>query len=51
MVDQDIRLCVNALYENLMDGMIADLRYQSDWDKAEAELEQTFRAFLSNADG
>ena len=51
MSELDIRLCVLALYENLMEGMIADLRYQSDFARAEIELEQTFRAFLSESNG
>lgn len=53
MADGDVLLCVSALYENLQDGMIADKRFDSDFDKAEADLERSFREFLirDGADG
>ncbi len=47
MAEHEISLCIEALWDNLMDGGIADRRYGSDFDKAEAELERTFRNFLA----
>ncbi len=47
MAEPDICLCLAALWDNLFDGHIADLRYDADFDKAEAELERTFRNFLA----
>jgi hypothetical protein len=42
MTKEQIDLCVSALYENAVDGRLADLRGDSDFDRAERELRVTF---------
>jgi truncated hemoglobin YjbI len=44
--DDDIALCIDAFYDNAIDGRIADEKFGSDFDAAEAELRASFVEFL-----
>lgn len=46
MTEEDIRLCVDALWDNAIDGRLADLRWGSDFDKAERHLRKSFEYWL-----
>lgn len=47
MDDHEYRLCLEALWDNAVDGRFADLKYDSDFDRAEADLDKAFREFLA----
>lgn len=46
MSDADIKVCVDALWDNAIDGRRADRLYNSDFDRAERELRESFEAWL-----
>ena len=46
MSEQDIRLCVDALWDNAVDGRLADKNLDSDLDEAERLLRESFLTFL-----
>ena len=48
MSEDDIALCVDALWDNAIDGRLADLLWDSDFDKAETELRRSFVNWLEN---
>lgn len=47
MSEDEIRLCVDALWDNAVDGRIADSHLDSDFDKAERHLRRSFEAWLA----
>ena len=47
-MDEDmIRLCIAALWENSIDGRLADYRYNSDFSQQEKELTDSFLEYLA----
>lgn len=46
MKEEDIRVAVNALWDNAIDGRLADKNLDSDFDEAERLLRAGFEAFL-----
>lgn len=46
MTDDEIQMCIAALYENSIDGRIADAHGGSDFDRAERELCASFEVWL-----
>ncbi len=46
MTDAEVNVCVDALWDNAIDGRFADRHLDSDFDKAEAMLKASFVAWL-----
>lgn len=47
MSEDQIKLCVEALWDNAIDGGIADRHLGSDFDKAERHLRCSFEWWLA----
>jgi hypothetical protein len=47
LTESDIRLCVDAIWDNSIDARRAAALYDSDFDRAEAELKDSFVTFLA----
>ncbi|MDE2100784.1 MAG: hypothetical protein KGL39_26295 [Patescibacteria group bacterium] len=48
MKDEEINMCVGALWENAIDGRLADKNLGSDFDEAERRLRQSFVEFIED---
>lgn len=46
MTQEEVGICVGALWDNAIDGRLADRLHGSDFDAAERDLRVSFEAFL-----
>ncbi len=51
MDDPDLRRCLEALWDNSIDGRLADLKYDSNFDMQEVDLRTSFIEFLAATNG